>query len=256
MSTVKRSIGIFSLFILLFTSFSEVHASSFKQKQLKYAKVSKAYETHYENIEKLLEKHSIDIKKLRIYLRYFKFERSLEVWGKNDGDETYKLLLEYYACGSSGETGPKRQQGDYQIPEGFYFINKFNPYSSYHLSIQVNYPNQSDRIYGVKGNLGGLIFIHGYCVTIGCVPIDNDNIEELYVLSVEARNSGQREIPVHMFPTQMTHKNYKILQAKCKEEDNSCELWRSLMYVYRIFEETKMRPRVRFTRDGKHSVVK
>ena len=39
-------------------------------------------------------------------------------------------------------------------------------------------PNAADRILGERGRLGGDIFIHGSCVTIGCVPIEDDGIEE------------------------------------------------------------------------------
>ena len=46
----------------------------------------------------------------------------------------------------SGTTGPKRAEGDYQVPEGFYYINEFNPNSKYHLSLGLNYPNASDKI--------------------------------------------------------------------------------------------------------------
>jgi murein L,D-transpeptidase YafK len=32
-------------------------------------------------------------------------------------------------------------EGDYQVPEGFYYITEFNPASNYHLSLGINYPN-------------------------------------------------------------------------------------------------------------------
>ena len=51
----------------------------------------------------------------------------------------------------------------------------------------------------MAGNLGGDIFIHGDCVSIGCIPITNTCIEELYVLAMEAKNNGQTKLPVHVF---------------------------------------------------------
>ncbi len=49
----------------------------------------------------------------------------------------------------AGTLGPKTNAGsDYQVPEGFYYINEFNPKSSFHLSLGLNYPNASDRILG------------------------------------------------------------------------------------------------------------
>jgi hypothetical protein len=56
---------------------------------------------------------------------------------------------------------------------------------SYHLSIRVDYPNAFDRARGTedgRSNLGGDIYIHGKAVSIGCLAIGDDNIEELFTL--------------------------------------------------------------------------
>lgn len=87
-----------------------------------------------------------------------------------------------------------------RYPKVFYYINHFNPSSSYHLSLGINYPNKSDELLSVAKNLGDNIYIHGNCVTIGCIPITDHWIEELYVLCMEARNNGQKKIPVYIFP--------------------------------------------------------
>jgi len=47
---------------------------------------------------------------------------------------------------ASGKLGPKRQQGDMQIPEGFYHISGFNPASNFYLSLRINYPNPSGAL--------------------------------------------------------------------------------------------------------------
>ncbi len=109
-----------------------------------------------------------------ILLRAYKQESELELWAKNKKDKQYTLLKTYKICASSGTLGPKRKQGDIQVPEGFYVIDRFNPVSNFYLSLGVSYPNASDKILGVKGALGGDIFIHGNCVTIGCLPISDD----------------------------------------------------------------------------------
>ena len=83
----------------------------------------------------------------------------------------------------SGTTGPKRLQGDFQVPEGFYHINEFNPNSNYHLSMGLNYPNSSDRILSDSLRPGGEIYIHGSCVSVGCIPLNDDEIEELYLIA-------------------------------------------------------------------------
>jgi hypothetical protein len=85
------------------------------------------------------------------------------------------------------------------VPEGFYFIDRFNPESSYHLSLGLNYPNPSDRIRSDHGRPGGDIFIHGSNQTIGCLPLGDEAIEELY-LPPSMRGRGQRGIPCTSFP--------------------------------------------------------
>ena len=82
--------------------------------------------------------------------------------------------------------GPKLKEGDKQIPEGIYSIAYLNPNSSYHLSLKVDYPNAFDRAKAraeARTDLGGDIFIHGKAVTIGCIPIGDTAIEEVFLMA-------------------------------------------------------------------------
>jgi len=135
-----------------------------------------------------------------VYIRSFKYDSQLEVWVKNSREEKYKLFKSYKVCALAGTLGPKRMAGDYQVPEGFYYINEFNPRSEYHLSLGLNYPNASDRILSDSTQPGGDIYIHGSCVTTGCIPITDAQIEELYILAAHAKDLGEDFIPVHIFP--------------------------------------------------------
>jgi murein L,D-transpeptidase YafK len=135
-----------------------------------------------------------------IYIRSFKYDSQLEVWVKGSKEEKYQLFKTYKVCALAGTLGPKRMAGDYQVPEGFYYINEFNPRSEYHLSLGLNYPNESDRILSDSTQPGGDIYIHGSCVTTGCIPITDAQIEELYVLAAHAKDMGEDFIPVHIFP--------------------------------------------------------
>jgi murein L,D-transpeptidase YafK len=135
-----------------------------------------------------------------VYVRSFKYDSQLEVWVKNSKEEKYKLFKTYKVCALAGTLGPKRMAGDYQVPEGFYYINEFNPKSEYHLSLGLNYPNASDRILSDSTQPGGDIYIHGSCVTTGCIPITDAQIEELYILAAHAKDMGEDFIPVHIFP--------------------------------------------------------
>jgi murein L,D-transpeptidase YafK len=70
-----------------------------------------------------------------VYIRSFKYDSQLEIWVKNDRKDPYRLFKTYKVCALAGTLGPKRMGGDYQVPEGFYYINEFNPKSNYHLSL-------------------------------------------------------------------------------------------------------------------------
>ena len=113
----------------------------------------------------------------------FKHERALEVWAQQD--TAWHFVHAYPILSASGKPGPKLREGDLQVPEGFYRIEGLNPNSSYHLSMKLDYPNTFDRQMAKQDgrtNLGGDIFIHGKEVSIGCIAIGDEAIEELFVL--------------------------------------------------------------------------
>ncbi len=117
--------------------------------------------------------------KLRILV--FKNERSVEVQAPG-----WKAPRIYPMTAFSGTLGPKLREGDGQIPEGIYGIGYLNPNSSYYLSLKVTYPSASDRARAKadgRTNLGGDIMIHGKAVTIGCVPVGDDAIEDIFYLA-------------------------------------------------------------------------
>ncbi|PKR79635.1 hypothetical protein CW751_14180 [Brumimicrobium salinarum] len=107
-----------------------LYSDNFKQEQLKYPRVREAYKSKKETVKQLLNAKSIKIDQLQLYFRAFKSEDELEVWGKNKNDKRFQLIKKYEVCRKSGTSGPKREQGDLQVPEGFYHINRFNPYSA------------------------------------------------------------------------------------------------------------------------------
>ena len=134
--------------------------------------------------------------KLRILA--FKYERLVEVtapgWSK---PRIYPMTA------FSGTLGPKLREGDRQIPEGIYGIEYLNPNSSFYLSLKVSYPNASDKKRAKaegRTNLGGDIMIHGKAATIGCIPIGDDAIEDVFYL---ANAVGIRNITVVIAPYDM-----------------------------------------------------
>jgi len=224
--------------------------NGFKSNQLQYERVKKAYELKEKNLTELLDTKGIQQMNLEMCLIAYKKDKELELWVRKKGTQKYQLLKTYDFCSSSGTLGPKRKQGDGQIPEGIYHINRFNPYSSFHLSLGLNYPNQSDRIAGDKTNPGGDIFIHGSCVTIGCIPITDDKIREVYLLAVEAKNKGQDKIPVMIFPFRMNEKNMKENESSYSEDETA--FWRNLKTAYDYFIENYNIPHFTIDTKGKY----
>jgi murein L,D-transpeptidase YafK len=130
----------------------------------------------------------------RLALVGLKQEKTLEVWA-SEASGDWRRLRSYPVLAASGGPGPKRKEGDLQVPEGVYRLTGFNPNSRYHLSIRVDYPNDDDRqaarIDGRTG-IGGDIFIHGRAVSIGCLAIGDAAIEELYTLLADVGLSRAR----------------------------------------------------------------
>jgi murein L,D-transpeptidase YafK len=248
---LMKSLFTYLSIALLLSAFQ---ADSFKKDQLRYSRVRTAYAEKEADVLSLLAAQQIETQSLEIYLRSFKEEMELEVWAKNTGDKSFKLLKTFEICESSGNIGPKRKQGDYQVPEGFYHIDRFNPVSNFYLSLGINYPNKSDRILGNSAKLGGDIFIHGSCVTIGCIPITDEQIKQLYVLCVEAKNAGQTTIPVTIFPAKLSNVTYKKLLDEYSYDSDKVGLWTDLKKGYDHFNEHKTLPNIHFLSNGRHSI--
>ncbi|HEY4936504.1 MAG TPA: L,D-transpeptidase family protein, partial [Puia sp.] len=184
------------------TSFSQnsVYNVRFLDNQKSFPKISEMMGREEDTLQKQFQAKQLVWPARYVYIRSFKYDSEMEVWVKNKQGEKYKYFKTYKICALAGSLGPKRMAGDYQVPEGFYYINEFNPRSLYHLSLGLNYPNASDRMLCDLSQPGGDIYIHGSCVTTGCIPITDGQIEELYVLTAHAKDMGQDFIPVHIFP--------------------------------------------------------
>ncbi len=129
----------------------------------------------------------------RLTLVGLKEEKRLEVWAEDA--RGWFRVREYAVLAASGQAGPKLREGDLQVPEGEYRLTGFNPNSSYHLSIRVDYPSREDRAIARsegRTRLGGDIFIHGKAVSIGCLAIGDDSIEDLYLLLADTGLANAR----------------------------------------------------------------
>ena len=188
-----------------------------------------------------------------LYIRSFKYDSQLEVWVKQERSEPFKLFKTYKVCALAGTLGPKRMAGDYQVPEGFYYINEFNPRSNYHLSLGLNYPNASDRMLSDSLQPGGDIYIHGSCVTTGCIPITDTQIEELYILATQAKNLGEDFIPVHIFPVSFKSPRSSDYLAKyVKDFPEYKGMADKLKQVFYYFEKHKNLPVIMVNEKGEY----
>jgi murein L,D-transpeptidase YafK len=244
------------IFIMIFLTsilMSMTPPLNFFEQQLKFLRVQEANRKKGKAIGELLSSKNINSNSFDLFLRAFKKEQKLEVWAKNKADDTFILLKSYEYCASTGVLGPKRRSGDRQIPEGFYEVDLFNPQSQYLLSFRINYPNKSDLVFADKLNPGDNIFIHGHCVTIGCIPIGDENIQELYLLAAKAKSLGGK-INVHIFPTIMNEQNYKTINDEFGTDASLLAFWSWLKPGYDAFENSKKLPNIVIEDSGKYVV--
>ena len=231
--------------------FASPRAISFRDEQSKFPRVRVAAKEKDDVLRTLLTSHHLSYPPKAILLRAFKKEGTLELWVENS-TATYTLVKNYSICATSGILGPKRRFGDEQVPEGFYYLDWFNPQSNFFLSLHVSYPNASDRILKTLPNAGGDIFLHGNCVTIGCIPITDDGIKEIYWLAVLARNSGQMHIPIEIFPARLTSNGLDQLAATHRGESQLLSFWMNLKEGFDSFERSHKPPIVQVDRGGRY----
>src|SRR5579872_4814077 len=172
-----------------------------------------------------------------VLIRTYKKEAELEIW-KMKSDGRYALLKTYPMCRWSGQLGPKKREGDMQVPEGFYSIapGQMNPNSHYYLAFNVGYPNAYDRAYG---RTGGNVMVHGVCSSAGCFSMTDEQVADIYAIARDSFSGGQREIQLQSYPFHMTAQN----MAKFRLDPN-IDFWKNLKEGSDHFEVTKTEPSV------------
>ena len=237
--------------IAIFNIISSVSfAGSFLDEQKRYARVRTAIKEKDALIKQNIINNNIKLNEMNILITAYKQEDILEIYAKNKNDKTYKKIAEYKIAAKSGILGPKRMEGDLQVPEGFYYIDRFNPASSYYLSLGINYPNEADRKKSNAKRLGGDIFIHGANVTIGCMPMTDDKIKEIYLYAIYAKDNGQSKIPVYIFPFKMTDDNFNYY--KKIYESSLIDFWKNIKEGYDIFQNTKKEITIKIDNNGNY----
>ncbi len=207
-------------------------------------RMDRAKQTKTDIVRGLFETAGVAWPPRQLLMRAFKKENRLEIWAapKPQGELTH--VTTYEICYASGELGPKRREGDSQVPEGFYGIVWFKPKIDFHMSMQVSYPNTSDRILGDKKTPGGEIMIHGNCVSIGCLAMSDERIEEIWVI---ARALPRNAIDVHIFPT----RDMQGLLDRSSDSPHRA-FWTNLKEGFDRFNAKPVRFHVRHNADGSY----
>lgn len=107
-----------------------------------------------------------------------------------------KALNEYHVAFGANPKGHKQQQGDERTPEGKYILDYKKEDSSFHKSIHISYPNETDKKRAKESgvNPGGFIMIHGqknglswlsfftqrFNWTDGCIAVSNSAMDEIW----------------------------------------------------------------------------
>ena len=226
-------------------------SASFRSAQFASSRVSDSWKKYNDTLAKEFKKKNVAYPPTDIYLRAFKSQNEMELWARNSESSEYKLIKTYHVCAISGSLGPKRMQGDRQVPEGYYFIDDFNNASEFYLSLQLNYPNYSDQRLGDQ-KTGGDIYIHGGCVTVGCLPMTNPGIQEIYTVCLNARLSGQQFIPVHILPTRLNKNGMAYLTREFPNDAAKQQFWTELKAGYDYFEKNHKLLPVMYSPEGKY----
>jgi murein L,D-transpeptidase YafK len=228
---------------------------SFIDYQKSFPRPSEALQRKEDTLQKQFAEKKLQWPAKYIYIRSFKYDSQLEVWVKNEVTDPFQLFKTYKICALAGTMGPKRMEGDYQVPEGFYYISEFNPKSTYYLSLGINYPNLSDKILSDSLKPGSEIYIHGSCVTVGCIPITDQQIDELYILAAYAKDQGQDFIPVHIFPIRFNkERSEKYLETLTKDDPALKKFADKMQDAFDYFEKYKQLPVVMIGTKGEYFI--
>lgn len=254
---MKRTLLFIGL-IFSFTIFTadKLYAqTSFTEAPKAYAKINSSFNNLEDSVKKAFEEKNLNWPPQTVYIRSFKYDRLLEVWVKNNKEDSFSLFKTYKVCMQSGGIGPKRSEGDNQVPEGFYYVNEFNPRSNYHLALGLNYPNSSDKVLSDPKKPGGDIYIHGNCVSTGCIAIQDVPIEEVYLITSQAKTNGQDFIPVHIFPVKYdVEKSLNYLTESIKGDQVTHKYILNIKAVFDYFEKNKKLPVIMINKKGDYSI--
>lgn len=248
-------ITVLNVFCFILTAADLFAQNAYMEKPKTYIKSNSGFEKLEDSLKKQFEEKHLVWPPQSLYIRSFKYDRLLELWVKRNNEDSFSLFKTYKVCMQSGTIGPKRSEGDNQVPEGFYYINEFNPRSKYHLSLGLNYPNASDRVLSDLRKPGGDIYIHGNCVSTGCIAIQDAPIEEVYTIANQVKSSGQDFIPVHIFPVKYdVARSLEYLTDSIKDNQVVHKFILNVKFVFDYFEQKRQLPIIMVNKKGDYVI--
>jgi murein L,D-transpeptidase YafK len=205
------------------------------------------------SLPRLIREQGLVYNNMDLVLRVFKKELNIALWVRpNNTDHPYRLLKTYDITDSIVSTlGPKSMLGDQLTPEGIYTL-EFYPsfrWSDFYLAFKVSYPNEADeqrrRFWGIENKAGGAINLHGCCISIGCIPVGNPAIEELFFL-IRANQKGGSEIHIHIFPFNFQSEDgQRLLQIYLQNNKRYYDFWQGLQAINESFLLNKKIPMIK-----------
>ncbi|MEN7548320.1 LysM peptidoglycan-binding domain-containing protein [Rapidithrix thailandica] len=238
-----------TLWLVCFIQLSQ--GQSFKTQQLNHPNVKTAYLDKSSYLKGILAKRKLNTFNNHLYIRVFKEEEIVELWVKAPDETRFKPLKSYRFCERSGGLGPKHSSNDGIVPEGLYHLKGFIPNSADFLALLINYPNPVDRFHQ-SGS--AQITLKGGCTSNSDIPISDDKIKEVYVMAVQAYESGQKRIPVHIFPAKMTDTNMHRLKIEHAWDKQLTNFWGSLKAAYDYFNMSRQLPQVFYSATGEYAI--
>ena len=148
----------------------------------------------------------------------------------------FRLVNTFPICNFSGGLGPKRREGDFKSPEGFYSVDArhLKPDSKYYRAINIGFPNDYDKSQGYSG---AYLMIHGECKSIGCYAMTNTYMDEIYRYVEAAFAYGQSRVDISIYPFRMTEQNLKRHASS-----SYIAFWRQLKPGYDYFAKNHQPP--------------
>lgn len=239
---------------LLFITVSMIHlqAKDLDTFRKMFPRVQQASLNTQETLEDLVNQIGLSLPLNHLFIRAYKAEKALELWGSN-GDE-FKLIKTYEIARVPGFLGPKIRQGDKQVPEGWYEIDSLNPESSFHLSLRLNYPNQADLIRSQhEKDPGGDIFIHGDQYSVGCLPIYDDPMEEVFNLVTQTIfQFPDHKVQVLILPFDL-NSDVKSTFYEIQYQEHF-GFWNELKAISTYFDQKQLVPSVGVTKGGNYII--